>query len=80
MEVSLDPGLVFVPKTISLFLSELSARDASEKLSKLDDYIKRLEDELRKIVAFKRELPLSMLLLNNGGLGLFFCNYFHLII
>lgn len=68
MELSLDSDLVFISKTISDFILELSAiRDRSEKLSKLDDYVKRLEDEMRKIDVFKRELPLSNLLLNNGG-------------
>lgn len=69
MELSLDSDLVFISKTIRDFILELSAiRDRSEKLSKLDDYVKRLEDEMRKIDVFKRELPLSNLLLNNGGL------------
>lgn len=68
MELDLDSCFVFIPKTISDFLAELSdIRDDFEKLSKLDDYVKKLEDEMRKIDAFKRELPLSMLLLSDGG-------------
>ena len=38
-----------------------------EELGKLNDFISRLEDEVNKIKAFKRELPLSFLLLNNGS-------------
>lgn len=57
----------FMPKTITDFLNELSTIcNVSEKSSKLNDYIKSLEDEMRKIDAFKRELPLCMLLLKDG--------------
>ncbi|BBH09520.1 Homeodomain-like superfamily protein [Prunus dulcis] len=42
----------------------------SERLSKLDDFVKRLEEEMRKIDAFKRELPLCMFLLNDAILAL----------
>ncbi|XP_062156301.1 transcription factor HHO5 isoform X2 [Alnus glutinosa] len=67
MGPSLDLSLVFVPKTISDFLGEISTTtNGSEKLSKLDDYVRRLEDERRKIEAFKRELPLCMLLLTDA--------------
>ncbi|OAY33828.1 transcription factor HHO5 isoform X2 [Manihot esculenta] len=67
MELSLDLSLVYVPKTISEYLMEISGiKDSRRKLSKLDDYIKKLEDEMRKIDAFKRELPLCMLLLNDA--------------
>lgn len=68
----MDLGSVYVPKTISEYLREVSkVKDSSQKLSKLDDYVKKLEDEMRKIDAFKRELPLCMLLLNDG-IWLFF--------
>lgn len=40
----------------------------SEKISKLDNYVNRLQEEMKKIDAFKRELPLCMLLLNDGEL------------
>ncbi|CAK7339407.1 unnamed protein product [Dovyalis caffra] len=67
MELSLDLSLVYVPKTISECLKEVSmVKDSRQKLPKLDDYVKRLEDERRKIDAFKRELPLCMLLLNEA--------------
>ncbi|KAF3438907.1 hypothetical protein FNV43_RR17182 [Rhamnella rubrinervis] len=68
MELSLDSSLVSIPSTISDFIAEVSTiRDSSEKLAKLDDYAKRLEEERKKIDAFKRELPLCMILLNDGG-------------
>ncbi|CAA2997058.1 myb family transcription factor EFM-like [Olea europaea subsp. europaea] len=54
----------YIPKTISEFLEEvLLISNSSERLSKLDDYVNRLQDEMKKIDAFKRELPLCMLLL-----------------
>jgi len=67
MELSLDLSLGFVPKPISLFFAEVSAnRDKRDKVATLDGFVQRLEDELRKVEAFKRELPLCMLLLNDG--------------
>ncbi|MFZ8528431.1 hypothetical protein ACO1NJ_14000, partial [Staphylococcus aureus] len=44
--------------------------NVSEKLLKLDNFIKRLEDEMRKIDAFKRELPLSVVLINDAIVAL----------
>ncbi|KAK9287250.1 hypothetical protein L1049_015663 [Liquidambar formosana] len=65
-ELSLDFKPTYIPKTIIGFLRDLSTiGNVSEKFSKLEDYIKSLEDEMRKIDAFKRELPLCMLLLND---------------
>ncbi|KAM7470693.1 hypothetical protein LguiA_008876 [Lonicera macranthoides] len=56
----------YVPKTISEFMGQLSAiGNRSERLLKLDEFVKRLEDEMRKIDVFKRELPLSILLIND---------------
>ncbi|CAJ1939386.1 unnamed protein product [Sphenostylis stenocarpa] len=63
-ELSLDIRPSLVSKTISDFLRHLSS--APDKLLTLHDLLARLEDELRKIHAFKRELPLSMLLLNDA--------------
>ncbi|XP_027345732.1 myb family transcription factor EFM-like isoform X2 [Abrus precatorius] len=63
-ELTLDLRPTFVPKTITDFLCHLSS--APDKLPRLHDFLARLEDELRKIHAFKRELPLSMLLLNDA--------------
>ncbi|XP_027921746.1 transcription factor HHO6-like isoform X2 [Vigna unguiculata] len=63
-ELSLDLRPSFVPKTITDFLRHLSS--ATDRLATLHDFLARLEDELRKIHAFKRELPISMLLLNDA--------------
>lgn len=66
-ELSLDVRPTFVPKRISEFLGELAAMGSvSEKKLRIDDFVKRLEEEMKKIDAFKRELPLCMLLLNDG--------------
>lgn len=55
-------------KTISKLVAEVSViRHISENFSKVDDYAKRLEEETKKIEAFKRELPLCMLLLRDGS-------------
>lgn len=71
MELSLDLSLDFSPKTIPEILHELSSiSDSFTKRSKLDDYVRRLEDEMRKIDAFKRELPLCVLLLQDAILRL----------
>lgn len=77
-ELSLDVRPTFVPKRISEFLGELAAMGSvSEKKLRIDDFVKRLEEEMKKIDAFKRELPLCMLLLNDG---LFFFFFFPLIV
>ncbi|WOH04687.1 hypothetical protein DCAR_0624099 [Daucus carota subsp. sativus] len=66
-ELNLNIKPTFVPKTIADFIGEVSTiRNVSEKLVKLDGFIKRLEDEMRKIDAFKRELPISMLLISDA--------------
>ena len=73
MEFSLDLSLIYIPKNISEFLKEVSKiKNGFQKLSKISDYVKRLEDEMKKIDAFKRELPLSMLLLKDGIFFIFF--------
>ncbi|XP_054788078.1 transcription factor HHO5-like isoform X2 [Prosopis cineraria] len=70
-ELSLDLRPTFVPKTISDFLYEVSSiGNAADKLSRFDEFLKRLEEEMKKIDAFKRELPLCMLLLNDAILTL----------
>lgn len=81
MELSLDSNVVFVPKTISEFLSQLSAvKDGADRSSKLAEYRKRLEDEMRKIEVFKRELPLCMVILKDGEFDFvfFWCQIFFL--
>jgi hypothetical protein len=66
-ELSLDFRQTFVPKTITDFRREVSMiGNVSEKAARLEDFVKRLEEEMRKIDAFKRELPLCMNLLIDG--------------
>ncbi|KAL1336967.1 hypothetical protein HN51_031408 [Arachis hypogaea] len=62
----------FIPKTITDFLSALSTTGitASEKQSRINGFLSHLEDEYNKIHAFKRELPLSMLLLSDAIVAL----------
>ncbi|KAL7125323.1 hypothetical protein ABFS83_14G109800 [Erythranthe nasuta] len=53
--------------TTGNFLAGISTiQNSPEKISKLEDYVNRLDDEMKKIDAFKRELPLCMLLLNDA--------------
>ncbi|CAN1814721.1 Transcription factor HHO5 [Linum perenne] len=74
MELSLDLGPVFVPKTVDQCLKEVAkVKDTNQKLSKLDDFVNRLEDERRKIEGFRRELPLCFLLLTDGMLRFCCC-------
>lgn len=66
----------YVQKPIGRLLADVSKiHTASDKISKLDDYVNRLQDEMKKIDAFKRELPLCMLLLSDGGIHFPF--FFH---
>lgn len=57
MGLNLDLGLNFVPT---------NTIDVSEKSPKPSGRVQVLEDELRKIQAFERELPLCMLILNDA--------------
>ncbi|XP_057449485.1 transcription factor HHO5-like isoform X2 [Lotus japonicus] len=65
MDLCLDLSLASSP---SLFLGDVSrrSRDMSEKLAMLENYVQRLEDEMNKVEAFKRELPLCMLLVKEA--------------
>ncbi|KAJ0744218.1 putative transcription factor MYB-HB-like family [Helianthus annuus] len=70
-QLTLDFKPTFIPKTISHFLKQLSTiDDHRNKIFKLDDFVSRLESEMRKIDAFKRELPLCMLLINDAIVAL----------
>ncbi|XP_039047839.1 transcription factor HHO6-like [Hibiscus syriacus] len=70
-ELSLDFRPEFVPRTISNFLREVSSiGTGSDKASKLESFVNKLEEEMKKIDGFKRELPLCMLLLNDAILAL----------
>lgn len=59
------------PKRMSDLFGDIS--NVSDKIDKLDDIIKRLEDEMIKIDAFKRQLPLTVLLINDGWCLFFKC-------
>ncbi|KAK9165278.1 hypothetical protein Scep_000469 [Stephania cephalantha] len=66
-DLRLDLQGSFVPKTIDVLLGEVSMMGSdSGKQSKLGEYIERLEEEMKKIDAFKRELPLCMLLIRDA--------------
>ncbi|KAK9164374.1 hypothetical protein Syun_005276 [Stephania yunnanensis] len=66
-DLRLDLQGNFVPKTIDVLLGEVSMMGSdSGKQSKLGEYIERLEEEMKKIDAFKRELPLCMLLIRDA--------------
>ncbi|KAE8667425.1 serine/threonine-protein kinase SAPK10 isoform 1 [Hibiscus syriacus] len=70
-ELSLDFRPTFIPKTITNFLKEVSLNgNVSDKALKLDAILKGLEEEMKKIDTFKRELPLCMLLLNDAIVAL----------
>ena len=63
-ELSLDLRLSYVPKTIKDFLSKISMiNDVSKKVMKLDEFLKRLEEKMRKIEA---KLSLCMIQLGDG--------------
>lgn len=67
MELNLDLGVYSLPKPLSEFLHEVSRiKDCPSALSEIHGFVDRLEEERRKIDAFKRELPLCMLLLNEA--------------
>ncbi|KAI3803681.1 hypothetical protein L1987_31841 [Smallanthus sonchifolius] len=70
-QLTLDFKPTFIPKTITQFLRQLSRiATVSDKILKLDDFLTRLESEMRKIYAFKRELPLCMLIINDAIVAL----------
>ncbi|KAK9071162.1 hypothetical protein SSX86_009730 [Deinandra increscens subsp. villosa] len=69
--LTFDFNPTFIPKSITQFLGHLSRiRSVSEKILRVDDLVTRLESEMRKIDAFKRELPLCMLLINDVVIAL----------
>ncbi|XP_027908770.1 myb family transcription factor EFM-like isoform X2 [Vigna unguiculata] len=66
-EPSLDFRPSFVPKIVNEFLCHLSSTpNPCNRMSLLQEFLTRLELELVKIQAFKRELPLCMFLLNDA--------------
>ncbi|XP_022148673.1 transcription factor HHO6-like [Momordica charantia] len=69
-ELSLDFRPSFVPKTITDFFKEVSMiANVPERVAKLNDFVRNLEEEMRKIDAFKRELPMCMILLKDAILA-----------
>lgn len=66
-KLDFDLNSSFALINISDFLADLSMiNDASKKLTKLNDYIDELEVELKKIDGLNCELPLCILLMNEG--------------
>lgn len=71
MGLNLNLSIYSLPKPLSQFLDEVSRiKDNHSKLSEIDGYVGKLEEERKKIDVFKRELPLCMLLLNEGILNI----------
>lgn len=72
-ELTLDlrpaAAAAFVPKTVGVLLRESSG---AGRRVQLEEYVKRLEEERRKIDGFRRELPLCMLLISDGRWSFFF--------
>ncbi|XP_009140580.2 transcription factor HHO5 [Brassica rapa] len=67
MGLNLNLSMYSLAKPLSQFLDEVSRiKDYDSKLSEIDGYVGKLEEERRKIDVFKRELPLCMLLLNEA--------------
>lgn len=77
--LSLKPS--YVPKTISDLLSDLAKIDNIRlKLSVLNDYLKKYEEELSRVVPFRRELPQCVLLLMEGDDLFSFFQFFFIFI
>ncbi|CAN6986392.1 hypothetical protein Bca4012_007184 [Brassica carinata] len=67
MSLNLNLSVYSIAKPLSQFLDEVSRiKDNHSKLSEIDVYVGKLEEERKKIDVFKRELPLCMLLLNEA--------------
>ncbi|KAJ0980301.1 hypothetical protein J5N97_008556 [Dioscorea zingiberensis] len=69
-EMGLDLKLS-ATRTVDGFIREASAiEDGEARVAKVEEYLRILEEEKRKIEAFRRELPLSMVLVSDviGGL------------
>lgn len=57
----------YIPPSITHFLNHLSRiRDVSKRLAELNDYVSKLEQEMRKLDALKRNPQRCMLLLKDG--------------
>lgn len=64
-EIGFDLNL-FAARTVGGFFKEVAAT-ADGGVAKLEESVRSLEEERKKIEAFKRELPLCMLLLTDGA-------------
>ncbi|XP_077225054.1 myb family transcription factor EFM-like [Tasmannia lanceolata] len=65
-ELSLFLEKYFTQESVSDFLRHVSTMgDGVDRLRKLEQYVKRLEEERNKIYFYKRDLPNCMSLLNN---------------
>ncbi|KAJ0251125.1 Transcription factor HHO5 [Hirschfeldia incana] len=65
--LNLNLSMYSLEKPLSQFLDQVSKiKDNHSKLSEIDGYVGKLEEERKKIDVFKRELPLCMLLLNEA--------------
>lgn len=73
-ELNSKSGYGFVQKSISEFLQEIAViQENGKKLAKINGFVFELENEMKKIRVFKRELPVCMLLLGDGKV---FCPFF----
>lgn len=70
LELSLGVGKRcggYIPPSITNFLNHLSMiKDISERLAELNEYVSKLEQEMRKLDALKRNPQHCMLLLKDG--------------
>ncbi|KAF8101585.1 hypothetical protein N665_0204s0079 [Sinapis alba] len=67
MGLNLNLSMYSLAKPLSHFLDDVSKiKDSGSKLSEIDGYVGKLEEEMKKIEVFKRELPLCMLLLTEA--------------
>lgn len=68
-ELALDlrpPSSAAVRRSVAGLVRE-AAMAGEGRVAKLEEYLRGLEEERRKIEGFRRELPLCMLILSDGG-------------
>lgn len=68
-ELTLDlmPAAGFTSAAVRRLVEDGSAGDGPPRRRKVEECVRRLEEERRKIAGFRRELPLCMLLVSDGG-------------
>ncbi|XP_071700208.1 transcription factor HHO2-like [Rutidosis leptorrhynchoides] len=70
-QLSLDIKQIFIPKTITQFLEDISKMDSvREKIQQVDNYVNILESEKRKMEVLQLDVHLSMLLINDAIVAL----------